>query len=125
MLFRSCEHYPNETEDWMVDLLVEQIPEFDLVGFYEWLERTNPETVFSPPPFAPPAPTDPKKGLVVVDGDFEGEATKPDTKDTDETGSKTAKKKRRHRPRKKESAWKGKGDKTPVTNGKWKAAKKT
>ena len=28
-----CDHYPNETEDWMIDLLVEQIPEFNLVGF--------------------------------------------------------------------------------------------
>nr|QYF49955.1 MAG: hypothetical protein [Yunnan sediment noda-like virus 1] len=110
-------HYPNEYEGWMTDLLVKQIPEFDYVGFWQWLDQTTPETIFCPPRFAPPAPTNPKKGLVVVDGDFEGEVTKSDASIVS-TSDSIDRKKRRHRPRKSESKWRGKGDKTPTAKGK-------
>ena len=112
------EQYPNFYEDWMMDLLIKQMPEFDIVGFYEWIESVDASTVFSPPSFAPPAPTLPKQGLVVVDGDFEGEIAEPDTMGVTGKGSSTAMKKRRYRPRKKESAWKGKEDKTSTSKGK-------
>ncbi len=96
------DHYPNVQEDWMVDLLLKQLPEFDLVGFYSWLDSATVDTISSPPSFCPPAPADPKPGLVVVEGDFVGEVTKEDTQteSSDKGGSKKEPKKpRKHRPR--------------------------
>jgi hypothetical protein len=102
------DHYPNEYEDWMIDLLYQQIPSFDIVGFHEWIDGADNETIFSPPILADPADPEPKQGLVVVDGDFIGKVASQELTDiASETSSICSK--RRFRPRKKKSTRKSRG----------------
>lgn len=63
--------YPNaNVGDWMDDYVNSVLPEFDYVGFREWLAGTDAGTIFCPPRFTPALPPDSKPGKVAVDGDL-------------------------------------------------------
>jgi hypothetical protein len=64
--------YPNDYHDWMEDLLVYQLPEYDVVSFRDWLSTADSVTIFDPPLFHPPLPPNLKEGLVEVEGDVIG-----------------------------------------------------
>jgi len=63
-------HYPNEYAEWMLDLLKNQIPDFDIDGFINWIHYTRAEDLFNCPQFAEPPPPAPKPGIVAVDDDI-------------------------------------------------------
>ena len=74
--------YPNTYSDWMLGLLMSQIPDFDLDLFNKWLQSTNRETILAPPLCAEPVEAKPKTGIVAVDGEFvhaKQEEVKPQT----------------------------------------------
>ena len=98
----ETDHYPNVYQDWMLDLFVKQLPDFNIELFRQWLSTADMETIFSPPQFAPRANPKPKKGLVVIEGDFVGKTEKEAPKETDGSSvvnEKDKKKRKRHRPR--------------------------
>jgi hypothetical protein len=62
--------YQNDSAEWMVDMCVKAIPDFDEKSFLEWVNKTKtPEGFLAPPLCAMPvAPTTPTK--VVVNGEI-------------------------------------------------------
>jgi hypothetical protein len=94
--------YPNSREDWMLDLLMEQIPEFDLGSFDDWVSSARGMDLLHPPGFAPRPKPSAKPGLVVVDDDLFGEQEEEKTEDRQDTevNSKIEKKRTLYRARK-------------------------
>jgi hypothetical protein len=70
-------HYPNFREDWMVSLLMEQIPKYDYDGFKTWIQGASVDDLFVAPQFAPDAKPKAKPGLFALDGDIQGEPEEP------------------------------------------------
>jgi hypothetical protein len=63
-------HYPNEYGNWMEDVFNNELPDFDLVSFDTWIRNATTQTIFYPHDFNPSLDSNPKPGLVVVDGDM-------------------------------------------------------
>ncbi len=102
----SSLQYPNIYQDWMSDLLQEQIPEFDMATFDSWISSVNGSGLLSPPELAPRPDPKPKPGMVVVEGDVLGEVEeeKPENATTDsETNMKIEDKREKFRGRKPKS----------------------
>jgi hypothetical protein len=119
------DHYPNVHEDWMDDLLLAQIPDFDVVGFKQWLEGATAETILSPPTFCSSPEPDPKAGLVSVDGTTVGEVIEetPTTSEAKSSSTKEPDKTRKHRPRTKNAFREAHPEKTGKVKSKGKSGK--
>jgi len=88
--------YPNVNAGWMLDLLREQIPEFNLDVFSAWVEGANIETILTPPMCAPQVEAAVRNGIAAVDGDFiqaQGTGSAQPARERD------PERRRRHRPR--------------------------
>jgi hypothetical protein len=97
-------HYPNVYAEWMMDLFMSQLPDFDIDGFIQWVHYANIDQLLKAPVFMEPPEPVVKDGLVEVDGDFVGtppsaspEAEKPPTVPSPET-AKPARKFRGRKP---------------------------
>jgi hypothetical protein len=63
-------HYPNQEAGWMLDLLEQQLPTFDTVGFMNWLRMAGPKDLFQSPGFDVSADHGAKQGIYMVDDDL-------------------------------------------------------
>jgi hypothetical protein len=73
----NLSHYPNQAADWMIDLLEAQIPDFDVVGFYDWIATASADDLFNCPRFAESPEPVVKNGLAVIDGETHGQEDEP------------------------------------------------
>jgi len=65
------EQYPNEEDEWMMDLFKAQLPTFDHEAFAQWLEAADAETILSPPVLCErPEVVEPTDGFIATDGDI-------------------------------------------------------
>jgi hypothetical protein len=95
-------HYPNRYADWMIDLLEQQIPDFDVTRFFDWIMFASAEDLMNAPTFCePPAPA-PKPGIISVDDDIihTETPTAPTSSDTSSNPDSDPRKKKRYRGRK-------------------------
>jgi len=65
-------HYPNRFEDWMLDLARDQLPDFDTLGFFDWVQQADAKDLFQAPNFSERPDPQPKVGIIAVDGDTTG-----------------------------------------------------
>jgi hypothetical protein len=86
--------YPNESAEWMEDIVNTELANFDLDHFRSWLRSSDSESIFHPPRLAEPIPPNPKPGVVAIDGDLNvvrhvgddgGRATSPPAKSNGKT----------------------------------------
>jgi len=71
--------YPNFYGEWMTDLFVEQLPDFNVTSFRKWLAIATKETILKPPAFMERVEAKMKPGLADIDGDLliDGQSLNP------------------------------------------------
>jgi len=121
--FDKSSHYPNESADWMVDLLEHQIPTYDFCGFLDWVVCASIDELLLAPVFCVSPDPVPQAGIVSVDDDIT--TTEPTTTPESSEGSaapandNTEKKRHRGRKPKARPSQRAKGPKrgSTVNNG--------
>jgi len=91
----QAKQYPNIAADWMMDVVKNDVPEFDMEMFRRWLDGTTADNILHPPSFCPRVEPKPKPGKVVIDGDLVG--SEPAGKPLEEPSSIPARKRFRSR----------------------------
>ncbi len=93
--------YPNERADWMYDVFVNELPEFDQTRFHEWLsDCSSLHQLMSPPAFMEAVTPVPKPGITEIDGNFLViEEPRPEDPMPEEPFTEVKKKKRLRKPR--------------------------
>lgn len=66
----KTDHYPNRFAEWMFDLALDQLPNYDLLGFSNWVENASLEDLFNCPEFVERPEPNAKDGIFVLDDDI-------------------------------------------------------
>jgi hypothetical protein len=76
----KADHYPNEEAEWMLDLVSEQLPGFNVSGFVDWIMEASHRDLLTCPVFDEPADHGNKPGIYVIDEDIvDNSETTPST----------------------------------------------
>jgi len=68
--FEADVQYPNEPCEWMEYLFTEELPDFDVKSFREWIPTASMEQILNAPAFMLQREPKMKPGVAVVDGDI-------------------------------------------------------